>query len=162
MVFWLVLPKPRFYLLLTKVSANERSHYICDIWHLAQPYMMTSSNGNIFHMTGPLCGIHQSPVNSLNKGQWRGALMFSLICAWLNGWVNNHEAGDLRCHCAYYDVTVMDGQWARWSTGMKQSSQLWRKYVSLFVLWAVLNNNMAKQTIYMVLGCWLIPLTKGQ
>ena len=41
-------------------------------------------------------GIHWSPVNSLHKGQWRGALMFSLICAWINGWVNNREAGDLR------------------------------------------------------------------
>ena len=27
-------------------------------------------------------GIHRSPVNSPHKGQWRGALMFSLICAW--------------------------------------------------------------------------------
>ena len=52
-------------------------------------------------------GIHRSPVNSLHKGQWRGALMFSLICAWINGWVNNREAGDLRRHCAHYDVTVI-------------------------------------------------------
>ena len=52
-------------------------------------------------------GIHRSPVNSLHKGQWRWALMFSLICAWMNAWVNNHEAGDLRCHCTHYDVTVM-------------------------------------------------------
>ena len=37
-----------------------------------------------------------SPVNSLHKGQWRGAFMFSLICAWINLWVNNREAGDLR------------------------------------------------------------------
>ena len=36
-------------------------------------------------------GIHRSPVNSPQKGQWRGALMFSLICVWINGWVNNHE-----------------------------------------------------------------------
>ena len=42
-----------------------------------------------------------------HKGQWRGALMFSLICAWINGWVNNGEAGDLRRHRAHYDVTVM-------------------------------------------------------
>ena len=35
------------------------------------------------------------PVNSPRKGQWRGALMFSLIYVWINGWVNNHEAGDL-------------------------------------------------------------------
>ena len=26
-------------------------------------------------------GIHRSPVNSPHKGQWRGSLMFSLICA---------------------------------------------------------------------------------
>ena len=33
--------------------------------------------------------------------------MFSLICAWINGWVNNGEAGDLKRHRAHYDVTVM-------------------------------------------------------
>ena len=52
-------------------------------------------------------GICQSPVNSPHKGQWRGALMFSLICVWINGWVSNREAGDLRRYCAHYDVTVM-------------------------------------------------------
>ena len=40
-------------------------------------------------------------------GQWRGALMFSLICVWINGWVNNCEAGVLRCYRAHYDVSVM-------------------------------------------------------
>ena len=40
--------------------------------------------------------IHRSLVNSPHKGQWRGALMFSLICAWINGWANNREAGYLR------------------------------------------------------------------
>ena len=54
-----------------------------------------------------LRGIHRSPVNSPHKGQWRGALMFSLICVWINGWVNNREAGDLRRHRAHYDVSVM-------------------------------------------------------
>ena len=52
-------------------------------------------------------GIHRPPVNSPHKGQWRGALMFSLICVWMNGWVNNDEAGDLRRHRAHYDVTVV-------------------------------------------------------
>ena len=45
------------------------------------------------------------PVNFPHKGQWRGALMFSLICVWINGWVNNRE--DLRRNRAHYDVTVM-------------------------------------------------------
>ena len=48
-----------------------------------------------------------SPVNSPHKGQWRWALMFSLICTRINGWVNNGEAGDLIRHRAHYDVTVM-------------------------------------------------------
>ena len=52
-------------------------------------------------------GIHWSPVNSPHKGQWRRPLMFSLICARINGWVNNREAGDLRRHRAHYDVIVM-------------------------------------------------------
>ena len=47
------------------------------------------------------------PVISPHKGQWRGALMFSLICAWINDWVNNREAGDLRGMRAHYDVIVM-------------------------------------------------------
>ena len=52
-------------------------------------------------------GIHRSPVNSPHKGQWRGALMFSSIWAWTNGWVNYRDADDLRRHRAHYDVTVM-------------------------------------------------------
>ena len=54
-----------------------------------------------------LPGIHRSPVNSPNKGQWCGALMFSLICVWINSRVNNREAGDLRRYRTHYDVTVM-------------------------------------------------------
>ena len=41
-------------------------------------------------------GIHRSPVNSPHKVQWRGALMFSLICPWTNGWVNHRCASVLR------------------------------------------------------------------
>ena len=52
-------------------------------------------------------GIHRSPVNSPHKCQWCGALMFSLICFWINHWVNNRETGDLRSYLAHYDVTVM-------------------------------------------------------
>ena len=66
--------------------------------------MMTSSNGNIFSRYWSFVwGFHRSPVNSPHKAQWRGGLMFSLICAW----VNNREAGDLRRHHAHYDVTVI-------------------------------------------------------
>ena len=52
-------------------------------------------------------GNSPSSVNSPHKGQRCRALLFSLICAWINSWVNNREAGDLRRHRAHYDVTVM-------------------------------------------------------
>ena len=50
-----------------------------------------------------------SPVTdeSPHKGQWRGALMFFYICAWINGWVNNREADDLRRHRVRYYVILM-------------------------------------------------------
>ena len=46
-------------------------------------------------------------VNFPHNGQWRGALMFSLICARINSWVNNRKAGDLRRHRGHYDVIVI-------------------------------------------------------
>ena len=52
-------------------------------------------------------GIHRSPVNSPHKGQGRGALKLSLICARINSWVYNGEAGDSGRNRAHYDVTVM-------------------------------------------------------
>ena len=51
--------------------------------------------------------IHRSSVNSPHKGQRRGALMFSLICAWPNSWANTRIAGDLRRNRAHFDLTVM-------------------------------------------------------
>ena len=48
-----------------------------------------------------------SSWKSPHKGQWRGALMFSLIYVWINGWVNNRKPGDLRRYRAQHDVTVM-------------------------------------------------------
>ena len=51
---------------------------------------------------------HRSPVNFPHKDQLRGALMISLIRAWINDWVNNGEASDLRRYRTHYDVIVMD------------------------------------------------------
>ena len=52
-------------------------------------------------------GIHRSPANSPHKGQWRGALVFSLFRALVKGWANYHKASDLRRHRGHYDVIVM-------------------------------------------------------
>ena len=70
--------------------------------------MMTSSNGNIFRSTGPLCGeLTGHRWIPLPKASDAEFWCFCLICAWANGWVNNREAGDLRRHRANYGVTVM-------------------------------------------------------
>ena len=67
---------------------------------------MTSSNGNIFRVTGPLWGEStSSPMDFPNKGQWRGALIF----IWSSEQMVNRDAGDLRRHRAHYDVPVMVG-----------------------------------------------------
>ena len=68
-------------------------------------YMMTSSKGNISALLA-MCA-RNSPVSSPHKGQWRGALMFSLICAWINRWVNDREAGYLKRYRVYYEATVL-------------------------------------------------------
>ena len=69
--------------------------------------MMTSSSGNNFPRYWTFAwGIHRSPVNSPHKGQWRRALMLSLICACANRWVNHRDPSDLRRHQAHFDVTV--------------------------------------------------------
>ena len=55
-----------------------------------------------------LCAGNSSVTGEFHShSQWRWALMFSLICTWINGWANNREVGDLRRHRAHYDVIVM-------------------------------------------------------
>ena len=74
-------------------------------------------------------GNHRSPVNSPHKGQWRGALIFSLIWVWINGWVNNREAGDQRCYRAHYCVIVMG------KICVAGSKWLCSRFVRLFLGW---------------------------
>ena len=52
-------------------------------------------------------GIHWQRVNSPHKGQWRGALMFSFICAWIYSWVNNSEDVDLRRHLCLWMISFI-------------------------------------------------------
>ena len=81
--------------------------------------MMTSSNGNIFRVTGHLCGEftgrRESPpppppphthTHTHTQRPVTRSFMFSLSCAWIHSWVNNSEAGDLRRHRAHFDVNV--------------------------------------------------------
>ena len=69
-------------------------------------------------------GIRRSSVNSPHKGHWRVALMFTLICARISGWVNSCEAGDLRRRRAHYDVTVMVHGCDRLKTNGNKTQQI--------------------------------------
>ena len=64
------------------------------------------------------------PVNSPHKGQWRGALIFSLICAWINDWVNNRETDEFRRHRGHYDVNAMDitALYSLWEVILQQNT----------------------------------------
>ena len=75
----------------------------CEVSSMSLWVMMTSSNWSIFGVNGTF----RSPVDYLHKGQWRRALMFSLIRASTNSWANTRDVGDLRRHRAHYGVTVM-------------------------------------------------------
>ena len=77
-------------------------------------------------------GIHQSRVNSPHKGQWCGALMFSLIYARTNGKTNNRDASGLRRNRTHYDVTVMISSLkSKWQLVSKQQAFIWSSDDSL-------------------------------
>ena len=80
-------------------------------------------------------------MNSPRNSQWREASMFSLICVCINGWVSNHEAGDLRRHSGHYGVIVK-----RWCVWLQDSMKMNDKTVSLD------NSKIQESGIYYV--CW--------
>ena len=101
--------------LIISVIWSQGPTWIGPLQTKTQQTMMTSSNEKHFPRYWPLVwGIHRPPVNSPHKGQWRGSLVFSLICDWINSSVNNREAGDLRRHRDHYDVTVMCRAYRPW------------------------------------------------
>ena len=98
------------------LTARRHDHYVTDAVFLnlfsCMRKMFLSSwcrhQMETFSALQAICaGNSPVPVDYPHKDQWRGALMFSLICTRINCWVNNGEAGDLRRHRAHYDVTVM-------------------------------------------------------
>ena len=96
----------------SRFEANTLPWCLIEIWHPDFPII--PQHGDVikwkhFPRYWPfVLWIHRSPVNFPHKGQWRGALMFSLTCVWINGCVNNREAGNLRRYRAHDDATVMN------------------------------------------------------
>ena len=101
-------------------------------------------------------GNHRSPVNSPHKGQWHGALMFSLICVWINDWVNNREAGDLRRYRTHYDVIVMHSSFFDAVQATSHYLNQWwlvyrRIYASLGLIKLIVPTKVVEQKLY---NCW--------
>ena len=83
------------------VDVIQASHWICHMYHMHE-YHDDVIKWKHFPRNWPFVR-----VNSPHKCQWRGALMFSLICVWINDSVNNRDAGDLRRYRAHHGVAVM-------------------------------------------------------
>ena len=96
--------------------------------------IMTSSNGNIFRVTVPLCGEFTSHRwIPLTKASDVELWCFLRSAPWINVWVNNREAGDLRCHHTHYDVSVMDEVVVlivHWITSLWLSDIIWHHLVA--------------------------------
>ena len=88
-------------------EASPGTEVRVDTLPLRHSAIMTSSNGTIFRVTGPLCweftGHRWIPRTKASDAE----LWCFLWYVWINGRVNNREAGDLRRHRAHYVVTVM-------------------------------------------------------
>ena len=78
-------------------------------WHHFAPSHDDVIKWKHFRVTGHLCGEFIGP-RWIPRTKASDAVLwfFSLICVWINGWVNNRETCDLRRYRAHYDVIVMD------------------------------------------------------
>ena len=99
---------------ISSAALNKVTHLymiIAGCRYTARSVMITSSNGSIFRITGPLW--RKPPViggfPSQRRVTW--SLIFSLVCASTNGWSNNRDAGELRRHRAHYEASVMVLTW---------------------------------------------------
>ena len=105
---------------MSNIEANVRRNHGGCLCHLSAPLTSTAPyNLRLWRLRNVLVSRYIHPVsttdwhwmdwvNSPHKSQWRGALIFSLICARINGWVSNREAGDLIRYHAHCDVIVMN------------------------------------------------------
>ena len=71
-------------------------------------------------------------------GQWRWALMLSLMCAWTIALANSRDDGDLRHHGAHYDAIVMT-----WALPMIQKIQ------------HLLINKLSSKSLKMLVLTWI-------
>ena len=128
---------PQLCLTASAVSATAEPTILFTWWH----YEVIKSKQ--FPRYWPFVqGIHRSPVNSPHRSQWRGALMFSLICA-LNkrlikqSWcwwfktpsrsLCRHCNGLVVQFCDLFSVDFADCVFAV-AIGVKYCAELWKWY----------------------------------
>ena len=129
---------------LVYVSCSEQNHYLNPWWR----HQMET-----FSALLAICaGNSPVPVNSPHKGQWRGALMFPLIYAWINAWVNNPEAGDLRRNRAHYDVSVM--HWMNAASFVKKLRCNLNQIINIFCQEYMLENVACQMVAILFLPQW--------
>ena len=120
----LVLPNSdRFGSILAQVCLVAQSHYLHHCWLIISRVLHYSLIGNgtgnapwwrhqmeTFSALLAICA-GNSPVPGEFPTQRPVTRSFDVffICAWINGWVNNRDAGDLRRHHAHYDIIIMHG-----------------------------------------------------
>ena len=151
---------------------------------------MRSPNGNISCYWPFVRGIHRSPVNSPYKGQWHGALMFSLIFLFetpsRSRW--RHCNGDLYDDVIiwkrflHYCPSVLETTSSRWIP-LKSSTNanLWcflvislkqavEQTIELVVLWDANAKCFCMNIIFRytkqifadrTIPCWLIPTARS-
>ena len=109
------------------------------------------------------------PVKYPHKGQWRGALMFPLICVCINGWVNNREAGDSRHYRGHYDVNVMKSpifpgrnmlwiqKFAKENTSFCQIDRHSVMWLYKYIWWSKDKTRSSKTLFIENIVCWDVP-----
>ena len=125
-----------------------QSRVKCYTVHRCWLHMMTSSNGNIFRVTGHLClCAGNSPVPGEFPAQRPVTRSFDVFFDLhpINGWINNDEAGDLKRHRAHYDVTVMRGVNVVWYIRVNHKCNTFRVFCML--MYELRNNSQFKSLL---------------
>ena len=120
-------------------------------YHNSLVVMITSSNGNIFRVTGLLCEEFTGKFPSQRPVTRSFDVLFHL-CLNKNGWVNNREADDLTRRRNHHDVTVMLKSYSgRWTISL---CKLCKWYLYPFQLYKI--EHLWLLTTYTVM-IWLAP-----
>ena len=91
------------------VTSFWRNNDVIIAWCVAGLYVCLhnkspATHDDVIHLCGEFTWHRWIPHTKAADGEfWR----FLWSASWINGWVNNREAGDLRHHRAHYDVIAM-------------------------------------------------------